>query len=140
MLDGISDIASGVRSCNPGGLEYHLLMEELRARCSPLRQSELLERHSQDQNNRPDIKRAVKLLRKAAIASQMGNRNRTFAMVRLALQAVGRNKQIIRDLLVTHELSFSIIPRPKVARDRHGLVDPRLTEISERRPRYGFAV
>lgn len=116
MLDGISDIARGVQAYRPGELAFRQMMEELRANCSPIRQHELLENSPQQRIARQNTRRAVKLLQKAAIASRQRNWNRTFAMVRLALEAVGRDKQIVRDLLKTNDLSFCITPRLPVIR------------------------
>lgn len=139
MLDGISDIAHGVQACKPGDLAFRLMMEELRATCSPMRRSELLEHSSGSTTGKQNICRAVKLLHKAAVASHRRNWARSFAMVRLALEAVDHDKQLVRDLLKANNLSFRIFPRRPVARDRHGLIDPRLTVVSDSRPRYGFA-
>jgi hypothetical protein len=114
------------------------MLEELGALCSPRRVQELLEKQSTPVSEQ-DCLRAVKLLRKAAIASRQRQWNRSVAMVRLALEAVGRDKQLLRELLKVNNLSFIIIPRRPVARDRHGLVDTRVAVISTRLPRYGFA-
>jgi hypothetical protein len=138
MLDGISDIARGIQTSQPGDLAFCQIKEELEAKFSPVRRHELAQPAS-DRDVQQNIRRVVKLLHKAAIASRHRNWNRSFAMVRLALEAVGRDKQQLRELMKTHDLSFIIIPRRPVARDRHGLVDPRLTMINEcQPPRLGF--
>lgn len=138
MLDGISDITSNIRSYNPDEPAFRMMMEELHACCSPRRLQELLAPRPDSLDARDDVRRAIKLLRKAAIASRQRNWSRSFGMVKLALAAVGRDKQLLRELMKIHNLTFIIVPRRPVARDRHGLVDPRLTMINDRPPRLGF--
>jgi hypothetical protein len=139
MLDGISDIARGIQTSQPGGLVFSQMMEELGAKASPIRRLELLTPRVHKLADREDVRRAVKLLRKAAIASRQRNWTRSYTMVRLALEAVGRDKQLLRELMKIHSLTFIIIPRRPVARDRYGLVDARLTMVKDPwPPRLGF--
>ena len=138
-MEGTSDIARGIHTSQPGDLVFSQMMEELGATASPIRRLELLAPKAESRVAREDIRRAVKLLRKAAFASRHRNWTRSYAMVRLALEAVGRDKQLLRELMKTHGLTFIIMPRRLVARDRRGLVDARLTTVSNRPPRLGFA-
>jgi hypothetical protein len=113
MLDDITDIARGVHTCRRNGqvMPLRSMLEELSAIYSPQRVQELLDKQSGSADQGADTRRAMRLLHKARVASLRGNSTRSFAMVKLALEAVGRDKQVLRDLMVTHKLAFTIFPR-----------------------------
>jgi hypothetical protein len=114
MLDSITDIVTEVRTCQRNGqaLPLRSMLEELEATCSPRRAQELLYKQACSAGTGPDTRRAMRLLHKARIASLRGNSTRSFGMVRLALEAVGRDKQILRDLMTAHQVTFTVFPQP----------------------------
>lgn len=113
MLDGIRNIAQDARHCklNDNPQAYRTYLEELSARISPRRIQELLERGANASIERRNLQQALRMLRKASIAASRGNSSRCIRMVRLALEAVGHDKQAVRGLLFAHDLSFTIIPK-----------------------------
>lgn len=114
MLDDITDIARGVHTCRQDGqvLPLRSMLEELGAIYSPRRVQELLDKQAASVSTEMDTRRAMRLLHKARIASLRGNSTRSFGMVRLALEAVGRDKRVLRDLLADHQVTFTIFPQP----------------------------